>query len=307
MRAKREQQRAMLGYVRAQGSVREEELSRVWATRLLGLPAIQAKRGETATSSISGKRRGCRALLTLALCAWASSTPSAYAVNYVVNSLADDTTSDGRCTLREAMLAANDAPPNGDCGAGSSDEDIITFSVTGTIRLGSTLPEVPAGVGALTIDGGGGITVSGENRVGVMVVLAGAEVSVRELTITRGFVDVSLMQPRAAAGIFNLGTLNVTNTTFSQHRGSGLGPIYTSGTLNVTNSAFLNNEGATGGAIVQDHGSMTISGSTFADNHGLPYGGAILIQGTATIVDTVFYGNSAYYGGALLTGGGWSA
>ena len=294
----------MLGYVRAQGSVREEELSRVWATRLLGLPAIQAKRGETATSSISGKRRGCRALLTLALCAWASSTPSAYAVNYVVNSLADDTTSDGRCTLREAMLAANDAPPNGDCGAGSSDEDIITFSVTGTIRLGSTLPEVPAGVGALTIDGGGGITVSGENRVGVMVVLAGAEVSVRELTITRGFVDASLMQPRAAAGIFNLGTLNVTNTTFSQHGGSGLGPIYTSGTLNVTNSAFLNNEGATGGAIVQDHGSTTISGSTFADNHGLPYGGAILIQGTATIVDTVFYGNSAYYGGALLTVGG---
>jgi CSLREA domain-containing protein len=43
----------------------------------------------------------------------------ASAASLTVTSLADTTTDDGQCTLREAILAANNAAANDDCGASS--------------------------------------------------------------------------------------------------------------------------------------------------------------------------------------------
>src|SRR5205085_9964625 len=80
----------------------------------------------------------------------------------VVNSLLDPT-EPGKCTLRDAIAAANtDAVVNG-CAAGSaSGQDRIVFAVTGRIRL--TGGELTA-TGSLLIDGPGAtrLTVSGEH------------------------------------------------------------------------------------------------------------------------------------------------
>lgn len=65
----------------------------------------------------------------------------------VVNSLADNTTVDGNCTLREAILTSNGAG-NGDC---PGITNIITFSAPGTITVTSALPSLTAG--GVTIDG----------------------------------------------------------------------------------------------------------------------------------------------------------
>ncbi|MDY0020502.1 MAG: CSLREA domain-containing protein, partial [Anaerolineae bacterium] len=43
----------------------------------------------------------------------------ASAASLTVTSLADTTTDDGQCTMREAILAANNAAANDDCGASS--------------------------------------------------------------------------------------------------------------------------------------------------------------------------------------------
>ncbi len=96
------------------------------------------------------------ALLLVSLLLSEQSVPLAYAVGYVVNTTADDTNDETTapiyCTLREAILAANNTPANDDCGPGSNADDIITFSVSGTITLGSTLPAIVGGQGTLTID-----------------------------------------------------------------------------------------------------------------------------------------------------------
>lgn len=63
----------------------------------------------------------------------------AHAANYIVNSLKDNTSDNGSCTLREAILAGNDASDNDDCDAGSSGNDAITFSFGGMVKLTSTL------------------------------------------------------------------------------------------------------------------------------------------------------------------------
>jgi CSLREA domain-containing protein len=79
----------------------------------------------------------------------------AWAANLTVNSLTDTVTAgDGNCTLREAISnAESDSDITGrDCLAGAR-ADTIDFSVSGTITLGSALPNITPG-STITIGGG---------------------------------------------------------------------------------------------------------------------------------------------------------
>lgn len=73
-------------------------------------------------------------LLAALLSATAAVSPVC-AAGFVVDSLGDTTADDGSCTLREAILAALNAPANANCGVGSAADDTITFSLSGTIHL----------------------------------------------------------------------------------------------------------------------------------------------------------------------------
>jgi CSLREA domain-containing protein len=89
-----------------------------------------------------------------------SAVPAAHAATLTVTTTADNTTDDTDCTLREAILAANGAAANADCGAGSAGLDTIAFNIPAgqcgadgvcIITLsGSNLPTITE---ALTIDG----------------------------------------------------------------------------------------------------------------------------------------------------------
>ncbi len=225
-------------------------------------------------------------------------TGAARAAGYVVNTTNDNTTNDTFCTLREAILAANNAPANANCGAGSPADDTITFSVSGTITLSSTLPNIVSGQGTLTIDGGGNITISGNNAVRVMWVNNGADLTLQNLTIANGSADFG-------GGILNFGTLTITDSTFSgnsaSRRGGAIATIG-SGALTISNTLFENNTAAGttsfdgGGAIHATH-DVTIQNSTFrgnqytGDSHG---GGAILFLGGALdITGSTFENNRA--------------
>jgi CSLREA domain-containing protein len=92
----------------------------------------------------------------------ASAAPSLSTLDgaILVTTLEDELNSDGDCSLREAITAANTNTPVDTCPGG--DEvitDTITFNVAGTITVTSQLV-VSAG-GPLVIDGGDVITTSG--------------------------------------------------------------------------------------------------------------------------------------------------
>jgi CSLREA domain-containing protein len=106
--------------------------------------------------------------------------------------------SDGLCTLREAITAANSNTASGatagECGAGSpSDSDTISLTgVTGTITLASALPDITSD---MTISGPGPnqLTISGNNAVRVFSVTlqSPGTVNFSGLTVTSGRIRMS--------------------------------------------------------------------------------------------------------------------
>ena len=209
----------------------------------------------------SFNRRFAVALTLLALAVCANGVTPAHAATFMVTNLDNS----GAGSLRDAIMAANAAP-----GA-----DTITFSVSGTITLGSTLPTITDTAG-LTIDGTGQtVTISGAYLYQVLFVEAYASLTLDNLTIANGY-NIS------GGGIANNGgTLTITNCTFSG------------------NSAI-----STGGGIYTLGGSLTITNSTFSDNTAISSGGGIfgLFGETMTITNSTFSGNSAgSLGGAIST------
>jgi hypothetical protein len=210
----------------------------------------------------------------------------AYAATITINSL-NDPGAPGICALRDAITAANTMTATNGCAAGTG-TDTVNFSVSGTITLGSTLPQI---ANSLTIDGTGqSITISGNNIVQVMQVKTGATLKLQNLTIADGdSVDF-------AGGIQNVGTLTVTNSTFSNNNSVfDAGGIDNVGTLTVTNSTFSNNSanidaGGLVGGIFNNGGTLTVTNSTFYANSGAA-GGGILNGGTLTVTNSTFSNN----------------
>jgi len=127
----------------------------------------------------------------------------------------------GSCTeaaLNAALAGGGNVTFN--CGANP-----VTITVTSTKGI----------AGEMSIDGGGLLTLSGGGRAQVFNVSAGATLSIANLIISEG-------QALSGGGIYNSGTLTVTNSTFAGNSadssiGSG-GAIGNAGTLMVTNSTF---------------------------------------------------------------------
>jgi hypothetical protein len=178
----------------------------------------------------------------------------------------------------------------------------VSFACSGTISLSSTI-NISANT---TIDGSEHhVTISGGNAAGVFFVNTGINFGVNRVTIANG-------NSYNGGGIYNAGTLNVTNSTFSGNTvlgvGSGGGGIYNAGTLTVTNSIFsANSSGCVGGGIYNG-ATLNVTNSTFSGNTALGSncgGGAIYnatifgnsVPATVIIADSTFSSNSAPAGG----------
>jgi CSLREA domain-containing protein len=254
----------------------------------------------------------------------------ARAAALVVNTLTDvdDGTCDGtHCSLREAINEAENAVSN----------DTITFSVSGTIHLASTLPIV-TNAGTLTIDGGGNITISGDTDsdndgdVHILTIHPFANVTLQNLTVTYG-LDAS----SGGAAIQNSGTLSLSNVTISNSAttsaSQGGGAIYNSGgdsnltiansvltgnsasfpggaiynisgSVTITDSVLSGNSSTTGsGGAIYNSGPLTITGSTFSANLAPSAGGGAIAEvttsGTPSITGSTFFDNQANFGGAI--------
>src|SRR5262249_45341367 len=129
-----------------------------------------------------------------------------------VNSLADSGEA-GVCTLRDAITAPNTKTAVNGCVAGNG-HDTIQFSVTRTITLAETLPQITNSLLSINGPASPGITIDGGDKVQVMEVGSGATLNLKNVTISNGIGGPPLGQ---GGGIFNHGTLNLNNVTVSNN------------------------------------------------------------------------------------------
>jgi CSLREA domain-containing protein len=227
-------------------------------------------------------------------------TPEAATI--IVNSLSDVANgSEGLCTLREAITAANNNATSGavagECAAGSSSgSDIIDLTgVTGTINLTGALPSISSSM-TITGPGSGQLTVTrntgGDYRI---FTISSSVVAISGLTISNGKTADGAVGVDASdgGGILNSGTLTLTNIVLSGNRagaggsatpgafganGGNGGGIANTADLTMTNcsvtgsnagaggpSSSVGGRGGSGGGIYSS-GSLTLTNCTITDN-----------------------------------------
>jgi hypothetical protein len=157
--------------------------------------------------------------------------------------------------------------------------------------------------------GAGNLTVSGNHTSRVFDVAKGT-VTLSGLTISNGSANGSTSTTIQGGGIYNDGTLTVSNSTLSYNTANNNGGgIANDGTLTVSGSTLSNNSvpqpGYEGGGI-SNFGTLTVSNSTLSGNSVYDYGGGIYNAGKATVSGSSLSGNSAYDGGGIYNDGGSS-
>ncbi len=178
----------------------------------------------------------------------------------------------GEGSLRQAILNANS----------DGVDSTITFSGVSTVTL-TTAELTLANNGALTMNGGAGVTVqrdSGASAFRIFTVLPNANVTINTVTITNGSAS-------GGGGIYNEGTLTVNNSTVSGNSAADGGGIYNAGTLTLNNSIVSSNSAtAIGGGILNFVGTLTLNNSTVSGNSAVGGGG---IYNNDTLINSTLY------------------
>lgn len=218
------------------------------------------------------------------------------------------------CTLRDAMTAANTDTPTGGCQAGSG-ADTIELPVGAIITLtevdndpGGGPSGLPSVNSVVTINGNG-TTVQRDDGDGtlqfrILYVAADGNLTLNDLAVTGGGGDWY----RDGGGIYNSGTLSLTNSTVSGNTGTNGGGIYNSGTATVIDSTISANKAwAVGweaeygdGGGIYNGGTLTVTNSNVSGNIA-GFGGGIASDGPAILTNSTVSGNGTSPGYAL----GW--
>ncbi len=174
----------------------------------------------------------------------------------------------------------------------------------------------------VTIDGGGLVTLSGENLRQIFILSGSANLTLNRINLIdgQGFAGaaIAVSSPLASAtinnsflishdsesgnggAIYNVGTLTINHSSLGANRSSSFGgAIFNNGgTVTVKHSTIINNDAAQGGGIWHSEGTVTVENSAIRSNRSTGAGGGIHIDvGTVTVTNTTFYDNQAAGGG----------
>ena len=154
------------------------------------------------------------------------------------------------------------------------------------------------GEGKLTVDGGGGHADPLDDHR-VFQVPEGVSATLDGLAVSEGFGSW-FDYKQFGAGIWNAGTLTLTNSTVLGNTAVTIGGgIYNVGTLTLVNSTVSGNVANSGGGILSEVGTLTLTNSTVSGNtveggcgEGICGAGGIWNFGTLTITNSTVSGNT---------------
>lgn len=196
----------------------------------------------------------------------------------------------GKCSLAEAIYAANSEKPKDSCPSGVLGETVIELMpgeyhftqrdrtppqvewIASVVDVGDALPPV---IFPLTIHGNGAVLMrdDGSEPFRFFEVMVNARLTLENITLQGGDV-----QDDPGGAIYSMSAL-----------------------IELKNVRFVNNRAQNGGAIYFDLSALTIQNSEFTGNHASRSGGAIFISSSrATIQSTHFEANESDGDGGAL-------
>ena len=206
-----------------------------------------------------------------------------------------------------------------------SDEDEVTIHVRGTVKGSQTLSS-SIHVQSITIDGADGENSNGVldgNKMGtVLTINTKSHVTIKNLTITRGYVEGDYHDDDTGngGGIYNNGGYiileagAVISGNTADYRGGGIynygGTIVMeSGSLitkNITHDDWDNDADRGGGGILTKGGEVTINaGATISNNRGGYRGGGIMLFDKAQVTlngGSIKDNTAGIFGGGVMFG-----
>jgi CSLREA domain-containing protein len=184
--------------------------------------------------------------------------PVLAATTVTVNTTDDETNTDGDCSLREAVIAANPGSGSSDaCPAGTGNDTIVVPAGTYTLEIAQSGERNDVATGDLDLLDGSGVTIQG----------AGADRTI----IDAGGVDrvfKTVVGPATISGVTIQGGDNNAQPNSSGRSGGGGIHHHSSGTLSLINSTVRGNNSSDGfgGGIYNDLSTVTLTNSTVSDN-----------------------------------------
>ncbi len=226
-----------------------------------------------------------------------------------VTAVNDELNSDGDCSLREAIVAANTDSPVDACPAGNGTDTIVlpagTFNLTipGASDTDGTQGDLDITDG-VTISGAhaSATTISGLSADNVFQISTAAPVCFDRVTISDGY-----------RGIYNPGgTAIIRRSAIVSNRGSWAGGILNNhgGTMTIEDSIVEGNDADYGAGILNGSGVGTsylvVVRSTLRHNDASGWGGGLMSTGIVHVIDSAVHDNSASVGGGLFNDNGGS-
>jgi len=120
-----------------------------------------------------------------------------------------------------------------------------------------------------------------------------------QLVLSNSTISDSVATSRGG-GIFVVinGAASITNSTVSKNRAVEGGGVFGLGFVTITNSTFSGNMASEDGGGIHSSGSLSVTNSTFVGNSAI-YGGGIFSKGTTTVTNSTLAGNRAQFGGGI--------
>jgi hypothetical protein len=243
---------------------------------------------------LAGSLAGAALLLALAQGAQAATIT----VNTTIPKI---NSSDGICSLIEAIINANDdAATHSDCVAGSG-ADVIqlpaasTHTVTNkfTNYFGATgLPTITS---EITIEGNGG-KIAGKKGASfrLIAVESSGDLTLSDVTVSGG-------SQNHGGAIFNYGTLTINDSTITGSKAGLGGGIFNGSTavLTIDGGTISKNTAVYGGGVYDHSGAVSITNSTITGNKAIVDGGGIYeYAGTLDIAYSTISKNTSGRDGA---------
>jgi len=213
---------------------------------------------------------------------------------------ADINIGDGKCSLSEAIINANDTitgQPIADCGVGNpAGADTIQLSAgTHTISTPYSNAALPPITSQITIEGNNAKIARKRTapHATVIVTTSSGDLILKNVTVTGGYyLD--------GGGVFNAGSLTMDNSTISGNKAFAGGGIFNTGTLTIENNSKITKNTAFyyGGGIADSGGTTTVENSTISSNTvkslnsttAVAGGGMITASSNVTITDSIIDG-----------------